>query len=134
MGTGYLIDSNIVIGYLDQTLSPKGMDTVSAIINETPKISVITKIEVLRYNTTVNGYKIISDFINESQVLHLTDRVIDSTIEICKSRKIKLPDAIIAATALVNNLALVTRNISDFKNINGLELLNPWAEDNGKAL
>ncbi|MGF7079133.1 type II toxin-antitoxin system VapC family toxin [Mucilaginibacter sp. UYCu711] len=134
MGTGYLIDTNVVIGYLDQTLPPKGMEIMNDIINETPKISVITKIEVLRYNTTVDGYKIINDFISESNVLHLNDQVIDKTIEICKSKQIKLPDAIIAATALVNNFALATRNISDFKNIQGLELLNPWAEDNGRAL
>ncbi|MDR1220966.1 MAG: PIN domain-containing protein [Treponema sp.] len=38
----------------------------------------------------------------------------------------KLPDAIIAATALTENFALVTRNNDDFKNIAGLELLNPW--------
>jgi predicted nucleic acid-binding protein len=37
-----------------------------------------------------------------------------------------LPDAIIAATALAENFVLVTRNTDDFKNIAGLELLNPW--------
>jgi len=36
-----------------------------------------------------------------------------------------LPDAIIAATALVSNLALTTRNVSDFKNIPGLKIINP---------
>lgn len=134
MGTGYLIDSNVVIGYLDRTLPPKGMEIVTLIIDETPKISVITKIEVLRYNTSVDGYKVINDFIIECKVLQLDDSVVEKTIEICKSHKIKLPDAVIAATALVNDLALVTRNISDFKNIKDLELLNPWAEDNGGAL
>jgi predicted nucleic acid-binding protein len=89
---------------------------------------------VLRYNTSVDGYKVINDFIIECKVLQLDDSVIDKTIEICKSHRIKLPDAVIAATALVNDLALITRNISDFKNIKGLELLNPWAEDNGRAL
>jgi predicted nucleic acid-binding protein len=134
VGTGYLIDTNVVIGYLDRTLPPKGMEIVTLIIDETPKISVITKIEVLRYNTSVDGYKVINDFIIECKVLQLDDSVIDKTIEICKSHRIKLPDAVIAATALVNDLALITRNISDFKNIKGLELLNPWAEDNGRAL
>ena len=134
MGTGYLIDSNVVIGYLDRTLPPKGMEIVTLIIDETPKISVITKIEVLRYNTSVDGYKVINDFIIECKVLQLDDSVVEKTIEICKSHKIKLPDAVIAATALVNDLALITRNISDFKNIKDLELLDPWAKDNGPAL
>jgi predicted nucleic acid-binding protein len=134
VGTECLIDSNIVIGYLDRTLPPKGMEIMSSIIDEIPQVSVITKIEVLRYNTSIDGYKVISDFISECKVLQLNDAVVDKTIEICKSQRIKLPDAIIAATALVNDLALVTRNISDFKNIDGLELLNPWTEDNGRAL
>jgi predicted nucleic acid-binding protein len=39
---------------------------------------------------------------------------------------IKLPDAVIAATALTENYILATRNIDDFKHISDLELLNPW--------
>jgi predicted nucleic acid-binding protein len=42
-----------------------------------------------------------------------------------QSRKI-LPDLIIAATAIVNNHILLTRNTSDFKNIPGLQVENPW--------
>jgi predicted nucleic acid-binding protein len=37
-----------------------------------------------------------------------------------------LGDAIIAATALVHGLTLVTRNVDDFKHIAGLELENPF--------
>jgi len=40
--------------------------------------------------------------------------------------RIKLPDVIIAATALTNNYTLLTRNIDDFKNIPGINLENPW--------
>jgi len=38
--------------------------------------------------------------------------------------KIKLADAVIAATALVHGLSLVTNNIDDFRNIQNLNLLN----------
>lgn len=37
----------------------------------------------------------------------------------------KTPDAIIAATALANDFTLITRNIKDFKNIEGFKLVNP---------
>lgn len=134
MGTGCLIDSNVVIGYLDNKLPAKGMEMLNIIIDEIPNISIITKIEVLRFNTTETSYTILKEFISECAVFDLNDAVVDKTIAICKSNRIKLPDAIIAATALVNDLSLITRNISDFKNIDGLELLNPWAEDNGRAL
>ena len=56
----------------------------------------------------------------------ITEEVEKRTILIRKSHKIKLPDAIIAATAIVHNLILVTRNDSDFKNISGLKVLNPF--------
>jgi predicted nucleic acid-binding protein len=35
-------------------------------------------------------------------------------------------DSLIAATALVHDLTLVTRNITDFADIKGIHLLNPW--------
>jgi predicted nucleic acid-binding protein len=126
VGKGYLIDTDVVIGYLDNKLPSYGMDRMNAIIDDTPNISVITKIEVLRFNTSADVYKILQDFISESSIFDLSEPVVESTISICKSKRIKLPDAIIAATAIIHNLTLVTRNTNDFKNIVGIELINPW--------
>lgn len=64
----------------------------------------------------------------ESVVIGLDENVVNKTIEICKLHRIKLPDAIIAASAMVNNLTLLTRNISDFKNIEEINLYNPWED------
>jgi predicted nucleic acid-binding protein len=50
----------------------------------------------------------------------------DTIIEIRQQKKIKLGDAIIAATALLNNFTLVTRNQKDFEKINGINILNPF--------
>ena len=50
------------------------------------------------------------------------------TIEIRRSKKIKLPDAIIAATALVNGLEIISRNKSDFSGITGLVCYDPFTE------
>jgi predicted nucleic acid-binding protein len=58
--------------------------------------------------------------------LFLTKEMETQTIFIRKTKKIKLPDAIIAATAMVYNLTLVTRNYDDFKNILELKILNPF--------
>ncbi|MEO6638846.1 MAG: type II toxin-antitoxin system VapC family toxin [Ginsengibacter sp.] len=88
-------------------------------------MSVITKIEVLRFNTTIPTYKILENFISICNVITIDDPVVDKTIELCKLYKIKLPDAIIAATAAVNNLMLLTRNVNDFKSINRLNIINP---------
>lgn len=126
MGKGYLIDSNVVIGYLDNKLPIHGMETMNKIIDNVPNISIITKIEILRFNTSAADYRVLEEFVSESITLNLDNTVVDKTISICKSARIKLPDAIIAATALVNNLILITRNTDDFKKIAGLKLFNPW--------
>jgi predicted nucleic acid-binding protein len=67
----------------------------------------------------------ITKFCNMFQHLYLTEEVEKQTIFIRKAKKIKLPDAIIAATAIVHNLTLVTCNSDDFKNISNLNIFNP---------
>jgi len=123
---GYLLDSNVVIGYLAGRIPTSGMETVSVIVDQIPHISVISQIEVLRYNEKPEDEEVLNGFINNSVIHALSPIVVKRTIELCRQRKIKLPDAIIAATALTENFILVTRNIDDFKHITGLELLNPW--------
>jgi len=58
--------------------------------------------------------------------LPVTSDVVDRAIAIRRERRMKAPDAIIAASALVMNAHLATRNTSDFKNIKGLHLENPF--------
>ncbi|SMD41847.1 hypothetical protein SAMN00777080_0379 [Aquiflexum balticum DSM 16537] len=121
----YLIDTNAVIDYLGNKLPASGMIFLNGIIDVIPNISVVTKIELLGFNSLDEHNKTISNFINDAAVLNLTDNVVEATIEIRKKRKTKLPDAIIAATALVFDLVLISRNISDFKNIDGLKIIDP---------
>ncbi|MCB1122913.1 MAG: type II toxin-antitoxin system VapC family toxin [Verrucomicrobiae bacterium] len=63
-------------------------------------------------------------FVASSIVLPLFDTVVQKTIELRKTHKIKLPDAVIDATAIVYDLTIITRNISDFEKIPGLEVIN----------
>ncbi|HEY5325908.1 MAG TPA: hypothetical protein VIJ27_02815 [Mucilaginibacter sp.] len=63
-----------------------------AIIDDTPNISVITKIEVLRLNASADAYKILEDFIHESTIFDLNDLVVDNTISISNFRIIQLTD------------------------------------------
>ena len=69
----------------------------------------------------------VSDFLNLANRLELTEDVVQQTIMLRKIVKINLPDAIIAATAMVYNLVLISRNPKDFENIKGLKLINPHA-------
>ncbi len=126
MEQGYLIDSNAVIDYLSGIIPEKGMGFMHVIIDQGPVISVITKIEVLGYQTTSAADKLLKNFVNDSLVLDLRDEVVNKTISIRKQSKIKTPDAIIAATAIVNKLTVITRNTRDFIPIKGLKVLNPY--------
>lgn len=123
----YLIDSNTVIDYLNGKLPFNGTSFVNSIVDEEPKISVITKIEVLGFNLqSGEDYQIVVDFINDNMVYNLDESIINKTIELRKKYKIKLPDAIIAVTALCNDLAIVSRNTDDFKKIKELKIINPF--------
>ena len=55
--------------------------------------------------------------------LAMGEAVIEQTIRIRKTFGLKLPDAVIAATALAHGLQLVTGNASDFNRVAGLNLL-----------
>ena len=51
--------------------------------------------------------------------------IFDKAIEVRKKYKLKLGDSLIAATALVHQLEICTRNMSDFEKIDGLKCINP---------
>ncbi len=121
----YLIDTNAVIDYLGNGFPPAGMDFMHGVMDNIPAISVITKIELLGFNTNPLHYQILESFVQDAQVFDLTEGVVESCIKIRKEHKTKLPDAIIAATAIENKLELITRNLADFKNIQSLAVLNP---------
>ena len=121
----YLIDTNAVIDYLGNKLPVSGMDFMNTVIDAVPNVSIVTKIEVLGFNAPEQHYKTLSNFISDATVLDLTNNVVEMSIEIRKKHRTKFPDAIIAATALVYDLVLISRNISDFKNINELKVIDP---------
>jgi len=122
--TRYLIDSNAIIDYLAYKIPPKGMQFMNNVLINAPRISIISKIEILSFNTSPHYYKILTNFVEELTIIHLSDEVVDKCIELRKNHKTKLPDAIIAATSIVHNLNIITRNKSDFKNINGINLID----------
>ncbi len=123
----YLLDTNVVINYMNASLPISGMQLLNSIVDEISVVSIITKMETLGFNFKSFPEQLAMEtFINGSAVLAINNEIVNKTIAIRKERKINLPDAIIAATAIVYNYTLITRNIADFKNIDGLNLINPW--------
>ncbi|MFD0764062.1 PIN domain-containing protein [Mucilaginibacter lutimaris] len=67
------------------------------------------------------------DICSSCRIINLSEEIIQATIAVRKKNKIKLPDAIIYSTALVQNLPLLTNNIADFKSLgNKVELIDPF--------
>ena len=121
---GCLLDSNIVIDYLAERFKGQ-LIKLDAIIDAALDISIITKIETLGFNRDAEEEMKMLRFINAANVYYLSDDIVSKTIWLRKSKKIKTPDAIIATTALVYNLDLLSRNLSDFNNIAGLKVVDP---------
>lgn len=127
MGLKYLWDTNTVIYFLQKQFPPQAEKFIDSILeNSVPTISVITEMELLCWNTpNKKDLKVLHNFIEDAIVFELDKDIKIKTAEIRKTHKIKLPDSIIAATALTYDLILLTRNVSDFKNIDGLKTINP---------
>lgn len=125
MGTRYLIDTNTLPDYFGGKLPLNGLDFIDTLVNENPQISVMTRIESLSYLTP--QIETFRSFINYSTVFDLTEDIILRTIALRRSRRIKIPDAIIAATALEYDLTLITHNTSDFQGIPDLKLLDAYS-------
>jgi predicted nucleic acid-binding protein len=117
----YLIDTNVLIDAQMNRLPKKGLDFLKEVINKNFIISFITQIEYLGYK---NVSKASEAFISLADVLEIDKQIIQICIDIRKNYKIKVPDAIIAATAIAQDLILVTRNEEDFANLQGLQFIN----------
>jgi hypothetical protein len=65
-------------------------------------------------------------FFRLARVLPFSQAVLDQAVGLRQQRKMSLGDALVAGSALVHRLTLVTRNVEDFHWIQGLSLLNPF--------
>jgi hypothetical protein len=122
----YLIDTNVISDYFSNSLPVKGRAFMDTVIDAIPHFSVITQIELLCWKTDKATEQKVKNFIDDSIILNITRDIIVHCVKIRKHKKIKTPDAIIAATALANKCILISHNISDFKNIAGPNVIDPW--------
>ncbi len=120
-----LLDSNILIYGAEE-----GEPRLDAILARSDlAVASVSCIETLGYHRLSDSERQgLEAAIARMTVLALEDAVVGQAIFLRQERKMGLADAVIAATALVHQLPLVTRNVDDFKHVAGLEIVNPFAE------
>ena len=116
----YLVDSNIIIYHLNS--EPIATKFLSRNYRDIA-ILQITYVEVLSFPFSREQEEDVKRLLSKFTIIDITQSISNQAIENRKIKKIKLPDNLIASTAMVNNLVLVTRNTKDFKNLN-VEVFN----------
>lgn len=126
MGAKFLIDTNAVIELVTGLLPPTGSSWVNEVVwRDEHALSVINEIELLVNPQSPQEKAVLEAFIANSPVLPIDAAVVRQTTLLRQQYRTKLPDAIVAATALANGLVLISRNTADFRKITGLVVINP---------
>jgi predicted nucleic acid-binding protein len=116
-GTSFLVDTNILI-YLQN-----GIPSIEQYLNAEFFISDITVLEYLGVKglsvAQISARKMV---IEACHIINFNTTIRDAAIELKQQYNVKIPDAIIAATALVNRKVLLTAD-KDFKKIKEITLL-----------
>ncbi|WP_282784400.1 type II toxin-antitoxin system VapC family toxin [Phaeodactylibacter xiamenensis] len=130
MGKEFLLDTNTVIYFLNGSFPEPAMDFLEKMLNEKGSIiSIVTKIELLGWQTPNKVHMaVVESLVRKSTIVPLTDLIAEKAILIRRVRKIKLPDAVIAASAILGDYTLISRNDKDFKGIANLSFMNLFTD------
>jgi toxin FitB len=88
-------------------------------------VSEITKLEVLGYHGFDHASKqAMIDLFSTLQIIPIDSTIIDKAIELRQMRKMSIGDSIVAATALIRGLELISRDVRGFSGL-GIVIFNP---------
>ncbi|MGA2749968.1 MAG: type II toxin-antitoxin system VapC family toxin [Verrucomicrobiota bacterium] len=119
----HLLDSNILI----YASKPGGEFLNTWIISKDARVSAISLPEVLGYpGLNAQDEAVFDRWFADLRRLDVTEPILRRAAALRRERRMKLGDAIVAATALTHDLELVTRNVEDFKHVAGLRVINPF--------
>ena len=120
----YLPDTNIFIAIF------KGDANLKSLVEKSDSaINTIIYLELIQGAKNKAEVAKIEKYLNRFELLHFDKAVSQKSIELVrtysKSHGLMMPDAIVAATCLENDLTLITYNVKDFRFIDGLKILRP---------
>jgi predicted nucleic acid-binding protein len=120
-----LIDSTLII-YAAQ---PEHAALREFIAIHAPLVSAASYVEVLGcHKLSEPQTQALQRFFSATTILPIDQDVLDQAVYLRQQRKMSLGDALIAATAMVHRLTLVTHNVTDLDWIDGLTILDPLAQ------
>ena len=123
-----VVDTNLLIYFLGDAVDAPVLQRIEQALRDQARISVITRMEVLGWRGHTDDSRGRARFlVDQLDEIALTSAVVERVIEMRSSIAIKLPDAIIAASALIEGLPLMTHNSQDFKRVPGLRLIDPFS-------
>lgn len=112
-GIKYLLDTNCILGLLKATPEVLEMVSQRALLASECAYSAITRMELLGYpGINAAEEQLIVDRLSKFTYRTITIEIEDGAIALRRARKVKLPDAIIAATAIHDGLELLTFDIA----------------------
>jgi hypothetical protein len=117
-GTNVFVDTNICVYLLNG-------DAILADLlqGQNLYLSIITEMELYAYHgNNPSSTLILNAFLQSVSIINIEEKVKLNTIAVRKKTKLKLPDSIIAASALSYNLPLITAD-KDFKKVDHLYLI-----------
>jgi predicted nucleic acid-binding protein len=120
-----VFDSSALILFLNAALAEQPTALLTRALEEsTAVISAVTRAEVLAWPShTPTSLQNATALLDVFQLVAVDRAIADEAARIRREHGVKLPDALIAATALQMKLALVTANAKDFEKIKGLQVV-----------
>jgi predicted nucleic acid-binding protein len=105
-----LFDTNILIDYLN------GVEASSDELGRYRErlISIVTWMELLAGGRNDAETDVIEMFLRDFRVIEITRGIARQAVDVRRTRRIRLPDALIWASAQSESALLVTRNTKDF--------------------
>jgi predicted nucleic acid-binding protein len=118
-GKEILVDTNIILYLLE------GSDTLEGILQgKDIYLSFITELELIEYKGNSEAKeKQILDLLNDCSIISMNNLIKEKYVELRKQHHLKLADTIIAATAMVFDMPVITAD-KQFKTVNGLRMIS----------
>jgi len=102
-GSNILLDTNAVLYILSER------NHRNLLLENRVSVSFVTELELLSFPTiSETEERVIQSFLNKVNVIGFSEKLKTATIDLRKKHKLKLPDALICATAQTDNLTLIT--------------------------